>query len=628
MNKFIISVCFGFLTLFNAFAGRDNPRRINDSIRLNEVVVTGTMPKVNLRNVPVSLSIVSGRQIENCLEPSLLPLLTEEVPGLFITRRGIMGYGVAAGSAGGMSIRGVGGTPTSGVLILIDGHPQYMGLMGHPLADSYQSMMADRVEVIRGPASVLYGSNAMGGVINIITKKQRGNGRHSSTRLMYGSYNTLSAEATAGWRKNKLHMNASIGYNRSDGHRENMNFEQINGYGKVEYDFTLNWSGFVDLNLSRTRSSNPGSISLPIIDNDADIARGMVSFAFENEYEKTAGAMRFFCNFGTHEINDGYTRGSQPKDYRFKSNDRMLGLSIHQSYSFVKANKTMAGFDFLRFGGKAYTKFPDETQNLLLVDKHINNAAGYLNTQQTLLGNKFVVNAGIRLDYHTKNGSEWIPQFSVTFAPTTATAIKAMVSKGFRNPTIREMYMFPPKNPNLKPERLMNYEVSLLQTLLENKLSLELNLFYIKGENTIQVAMVEGRPLNVNTGEIDNKGIEIDIKYQATSHLQVSANYSFLDMKHKIVAAPGHKLHVGGNYTKNRWSLSSGIQYVGNLYKSVRPEFVKENFVLWNTHVNYRVSACLNLFLKGENLLGQKYEINAGYPMPATIVSGGMRLHI
>ena len=72
----------------------------------------------------------------------MLPLLTEQVPGLFTTSRGIMGYGVSTGAAGGMSLRGIGGSPTAGLLVLIDGHPQYMGLMGHPIADAYQSMLA------------------------------------------------------------------------------------------------------------------------------------------------------------------------------------------------------------------------------------------------------------------------------------------------------------------------------------------------------------------------------------------------------------------------------------------------------------------------------------------------------
>ena len=86
-----------------------------------------------------------------------------------------MGYGVSTGGSGQMSMRGIGGPaqaglPTTGLLVLIDGHPQYMGLMGHPIADAYQSMLVERVEVVRGPASVLYGSNAMGGVVNIVTR--------------------------------------------------------------------------------------------------------------------------------------------------------------------------------------------------------------------------------------------------------------------------------------------------------------------------------------------------------------------------------------------------------------------------------------------------------------------------
>lgn len=239
---------------------------LNDTIRLDEVIVTGSMPKVNLLNLPMSITVISGKQIDERMQPSLLPLLTEEVPGLFITQRGVAGYGVAAGAAGGMSIRGIGGAPTSGVLVLIDGHPQYMGMMGHPLADSYQSMMTERVEVVRGPASVLYGSNAMGGVINIITKKQPQEGVRQSTRIMYGSYNTLSAEVMNGWKKEKLYLVGNIGYNRSDGHRENMDFEQFNGYAKAGYDMTDNWSSFIDLNLSKTLSSNPGPISKLMIE--------------------------------------------------------------------------------------------------------------------------------------------------------------------------------------------------------------------------------------------------------------------------------------------------------------------------------------------------------------------------
>lgn len=629
MRRFFLLLFMNFSGVILLTATGMQRASLNDTIRLDEVIVTGTMPKVNLRNLPMSISVISGKQIDERMQPSLLPLLTEEVPGLFISQRGVMGYGVANGAAGGMSIRGIGGAPTSGVLVLIDGHPQYMGLMGHPLADSYQSMMTERVEVVRGPASVLYGSNAMGGVINIITKKQKTEGSHQSAQISYGSYNTLSVEVMNGWKKEKLHLVGNIGYNRSDGHRENMDFEQLNGYAKAGYDFTRNWSSFIDLNLSKTLSANPGSVSNLMIDNDADILRGVASAVLENEYSRTSGAVKFFYNFGSHEINDGISIASSalPPDYRFRSDDQMFGFSAYQSYSFFEGNKTTAGFDFQRFGGKAWNKFPNEADNVDLADVHLNNGAVYLNLQQSLPGNKLTLNGGIRLDHHEINGTEWIPQLGLSYNPAPSTVLKAIVSKGFRNPTIREMYMFPPQNPDLKPERLWNYELSYLQTLFNNQLSLGVNLFYMKGDNMIQVAMIDGKPLNINSGKVENRGIELSSAWQATQSLRFSANYSYLDMTYKILAAPEHKLYVSGNYTKDRWNFSSGMQYIGNLYTTLRPEPQKELFLLWNARVNYKALEWLNIFLRGENLLGQKYEINEGYPMPDATVFGGLRIN-
>lgn len=629
MRRFFLLLFMNFSGVILLTATGMQRASLNDTIRLDEVIVTGTMPKVNLRNLPMSISVISGKQIDERMQPSLLPLLTEEVPGLFISQRGVMGYGVANGAAGGMSIRGIGGAPTSGVLVLIDGHPQYMGLMGHPLADSYQSMMTERVEVVRGPASVLYGSNAMGGVINIITKKQKTEGSHQSAQISYGSYNTLSVEVMNGWKKEKLHLVGNIGYNRSDGHRENMDFEQLNGYAKAGYDFTRNWSSFIDLNLSKTLSANPGSVSNLMIDNDADILRGVASAVLENEYSRTSGAVKFFYNFGSHEINDGISIASSalPPDYRFRSDDQMFGFSAYQSYTFFAGNKTTAGFDFQRFGGKAWNKFPNEADNVDLADVHLNNGAVYLNLQQSLPGNKLTLNGGIRLDHHEINGTEWIPQLGLSYNPASSTVLKAIVSKGFRNPTIREMYMFPPQNPDLKPERLWNYELSYLQTLFNNQLSLGVNLFYMKGDNMIQVAMIDGKPLNINSGKVENRGIELSSAWQATQSLRFSANYSYLDMTYKILAAPEHKLYVSGNYTKDRWNFSSGMQYIGNLYTTLRPEPQKELFLLWNARVNYKALEWLNIFFRGENLLGQKYEINEGYPMPDATVFGGLRIN-
>ncbi|NJK95347.1 MAG: TonB-dependent receptor plug domain-containing protein [Bacteroidales bacterium] len=164
------------ISLLLAFCISLSAQSLPDSLsshNLDEVVVTATKTLVSRNNVAYSVSVVNEQNIEQSSESALLPVLAENVPGLFVTERGITGFGVANGSAGQISIRGIGGSPSTQVLVLLNGNPQFMGLMGHPLPDSYIASDAQRVEIIRGPASTLYGSNAMGGVINIITREQK-----------------------------------------------------------------------------------------------------------------------------------------------------------------------------------------------------------------------------------------------------------------------------------------------------------------------------------------------------------------------------------------------------------------------------------------------------------------------
>ena len=521
----------------------------------------------------------------------------------------------------------MGGSPTTGVLLLIDGHPQYMGLMGHPLPDAYQAMMAERVEVVRGPASTIYGSNALGGVINIITKKPAEDGVKTNLRAMYGSYNTLSSEVNSALRMGKLSSYLSLGYNRSDGSRENMELSQYSAYGKVGYDFTPRWKAFADLNLTNFDASNPGTISEPMIDNDANVTRGVASFSIENKYYNTSGALKLFYNFGMHEINDGYSlSGGAPRDYLFRSTDNMLGVSLYQAVSLFTGSSITAGLDLQRLSGHAWNSYLDSRPDQEIIETGINDAAGYLNVEQRIFA-KLLLNAGVRADNNSRTGMEWIPSVGLSFPASDATALKAVVSKGFRNPTIREMYMFPPQNPNLDPERLMSYELSLSQKLLGYTLGFDVNIFYINGDNAIQTVMRDGKPLNVNTGSIENYGLEVASFYKAAPNLRFSANYSWLNMTYKVEAAPEHKLYAGIDYSLSKWWFASGIQHIGNLYTSVAPtNTVKDSFTLWSVRVAYSISKLLELSVKGENLLAQKYEINMGYPMPRATVFGGVNL--
>ena len=598
---------------------------VQKKVTIGEVVVTGTRNKTDVRHLPMTVSVVNREQIEHRNDPSLLPLLTEYIPGLFTTSRGLMGYGVSGGAAGGMSLRGIGGVPqeglpTTGMLVLIDGHPQYMGLMGHPISDAYQSLLAERVEVLRGPASVLYGSNAMGGVINIVTRKMQQDGIRTHANVGYGSYNTLQSEVTNRIRKGRFTSIVSGSYNRTDGHRKDMEFEQYGGYAKFGYEISDVWNVWADVNLTHFDASNPGEISDPLLDNDQRITRGMTSFALANHYAKTSGTLSFFYNWGKHWINDGYHLGGDPLDYRFHSRDRMLGVSWYQSVQLFEGNRLTVGFDYFHFGGEAWNKTlagERDTQ----ADKTQDDVAGYVDFRQNL-GDWLTFDVGLRVDHHSQVGTEWVPQVGLSFHLSGNSEVKLMASKGFRYPTIREMYMFRPANPDLKPERLWSYELSFARRLLDGRLSYGVNVFYIDGENLIMRMPIDGRPLNVNTGKIENSGVEAQVAYRIVPAWSVDANYSYLHMDNPVLASPEHKLYVGTAFSKGRWNVSTGLQYVAGLYKELDPEET-EDFLLWNVRGSFRVLDGFDVWVKGENLLAQRYEINAGFPMlKATVMAG------
>ena len=628
MKKILFTVLFlGGLVSLRAEEVPDS-LSVQKKVTIEEVVVTGTRNETDVRHLPMTVSVVNREQIEHRNDPSLLPLLTEYIPGLFTTSRGLMGYGVSGGAAGGMSLRGIGGVPqeglpTTGMLVLIDGHPQYMGLMGHPISDAYQSLLAERVEVLRGPASVLYGSNAMGGVINIVTRKMQQDGIRTHANVGYGSYNTLQSEVTNRIRKGRFTSIVSGSYNRTDGHRKDMEFEQYGGYAKFGYEISDAWNVWADVNLTHFDASNPGEISNPLLDNDQRITRGMTSFALANNYAKTSGTLSFFYNWGKHWINDGYNLGGDPLDYRFHSRDLMLGVSWYQSVQLFEGNRLTVGFDYFHFGGEAWNKTlagERDTQ----ADKTQDDVAGYIDFRQNL-GDWLTFDVGLRVDHHSQVGTEWVPQVGFSFHLPENSEVKLMASKGFRYPTIREMYMFRPANPDLKPERLWSYELSFAQRLQDGRLSYGVNVFYIDGENLIMRMPIDGRPLNVNTGKIENAGVEAQVAYRIVPAWSVDANYSYLHMDTPVLASPEHKLYVGTAFSKGRWNVSTGLQYVAGLYKELDPEET-EDFLLWNVRGSFRVLDGFDVWVKGENLLAQRYEINAGFPMPKATVMAGVNI--
>ena len=298
LSKILIIVSlFSSTTLLQA-----NEKVLKDSVQLNELVVTGSKTEISRKIVPLSVSQITQKEIESTGQINILPALNYFAPGIFVTERNIFGFGVSTGGSGSISMRGISSSPNTEVLVLIDGHPQYQGIFGHPLSDAYVASDVEKIEIIRGPASILYGSNAMAGAINIITKQQHAEGFKINLGGSYGSYNTQKYFGSIGYKKDKLSAYASVNHDKTDGTRTNTDFNITNGYAKVGYELNKRILLTGDFSIAKYKGNDNGMVdsipgptvaahSLPATPKPfgIDITRGKASVSLENKYENLEG---------------------------------------------------------------------------------------------------------------------------------------------------------------------------------------------------------------------------------------------------------------------------------------------------------------------------------------------------
>ncbi len=610
-SKFLIA---GGLILF--ILAEEAHAQINflqDTIKIEEVIITGSRIEVARKNIPLTVSTVKRSEIERSNESALFPVLSRRIPGMFVTERGVTGFGVGAGSAGQVSIRGVGGTsPNTQILVLIDGHPQFQGLFGHPLPDAYVSSDVEKVEVIRGPASILYGSNAMGGVINIITREQQEEGFSGKARLSYGSFNTQKYMVSGGMKEGPLKIFASLNHDRTDGHRDSSDFKIVNGYVKAGYEINRNIDVSADINIADFNAQDPGSVFKPSFFG-IDILRGKTSLAVKNNFEKVEGGLIAFYNFGEHSFTNGW-----------ESNDRHMGVSLYQGLQLFTGNRLTLGVDLKKVSGIANDGAPGSTD----IWHSVSDVAGYAYVQQTLI-DKLILSAGLRLENNSMFGLESIPQVGFSFLATENTTVKGSWSKGFRSPTLMELYLFAP-NPELEPERLTNYELGMSQSSYDKRFEIELALFAVEGSNMIEVRPNDAPPPPVkrqNIGSFSNKGIELELNWEVNDDLSFSSNYSYLHIDKPRLAAPEHQFFMEGMYSYNNFRLNLSVQQISGLYISTGdPGLIQENYTLANAMLSYKLTENFELFVSGKNLFDQEYSINYGYPMPGITLFTGLNI--
>ncbi len=584
---------------------------------MDPVVITGTRITRQKSEIPASISVISRKEIENNTQINILPVLANKVPGLFVNERNMVGYGVGPDSGGNISIRGVSGTPNTRILMLIDGQPQFMGIFGHPISDAYTGSDIERVEVIRGPGSILYGSNALGGAINLITRQPE-EGLMLYGKAAYGSYNTSLFTGSVGFNKDKFNVFGSVNYEKTDGSRSDANdaFQNTTGYLKLDYQISKNLNISLDGNIIDAQYNFPGTVEIPQDTARRDYLRSRTALSLENRFEKVEGAFMFYYNYGDHSFTDG-----------FRSNDHNYGLTFYQNLKFFKGNVITLGYDFKKFGGEATNIYtPEFIPKGFDTEHEITENDIYALFHQSI--RKFSFDVGYRFVNNSNYGNQHVPAAGISYRFSPRSFIKASATKGFRSPAIIDLFLFPTSTDTLTAEELWNYELIWGQSFLEGKVDFEITGYIIDGENMIQeVLIATPPPVKQNTGAFTNKGIEFTTNYHPLNNLNFSLNYTYLNTSQAFKYAPKNEINFHGFYNLKPVSFMLYLKYVNGLNNYIgKDEVTTINYTLLNLKVSWQATGWLNVFLEGNNLLDTKYQIDRDYPMPGINVLAGVEL--
>jgi outer membrane receptor for ferrienterochelin and colicins len=389
------------------------------NINLNEVVVTGTKSEKTLKNVPVITQVISARQMMDLGITTVLGALEKMVPGLEVSQFGTLTS---------VTLQGM---DAKYILFLIDGER----IAGEVDGDIDYSMLnlenIDRIEVIKGASSSLYGSNAIGGVINIITKKIT-DPFDAKLYSRYSKYNELQTGGGIGWKQGIFGSRTSVNYSRTDGY---------DNTPETPHDWTQN--PFSSYSINQKFEINPNSnLSLVPYFTYYRFERGNVSARPAHDlYTDFSGGLKGDYYFGKNSINLSYYR------------DR---YNTYNVLELLDNKKDTVSWDFIQTG-RAQGNFRISDRNNLIAGIEYNNEklfsvrieggvksegeAVFYAQEDLRLGERWDLVAGIRTSDHSTYGLKAAPKISVMFRQGFLN-FRASAGTGFRSPSLKELYMY------------------------------------------------------------------------------------------------------------------------------------------------------------------------------------------
>jgi outer membrane cobalamin receptor len=555
---------------------------------------------------------VTSSSISRTTARTVMDAVEDLSPAIFVTRRGVMGYGISTNGTGQMSIRGVGGSPNTDVLMVIDGRPDFQGEMGHTLPDFYSLSNTGSIRVIEGPASVLYGSNAMGGAVEVQPREPHEGAEFELTSSL-GSFMTGQHRLFAGIRHGRGTYTLSSGINHTDGDRTYSAYRSQDGSVGARYKLSSVWTARLDGNYGHFYVQDPGPLGASVTKRTyATVGRGGFSADIANSTPALTGYTRFYSTWGHNFIGLNDT---------FRSTDRITGGRIFQTWSLLENVAVDFGADLVNYGGLARQQGGTNYGGEHL----INDDAGFVRAHWAPTS-KSLLNAGVRYQANSKFGSITVPEFGGLWRASNRTTLSGAVSRGFRNPTMRELYLFPAPNPNLQPVDEWNYQATA-QVRVTNTMAAWTTFYYANLSNQILTLGSYPNMQLLNGGKAINKGVETNLRWAIHRRLSATGGYAYLRSTNLPTLVPGNKANLALDANLKRAYVHLGIQAVGRRYTNTSHTAQLGGYTEASMKLSVPVYSNLNFFGTVDNLLNHNYQVLTGYPMPGINGAGGFVFH-
>jgi iron complex outermembrane recepter protein len=670
---FAVSSVFLFLGLPAGPALAQSAGGDKEVLRMDEIVVTATRDRQEIRKVPANVTVITSEDIQQSGATSL-PEVLNKLDGVHFRTSS------NNPSQSQIDMRGFGENSFGRTLVLLDGRrmnrPDMSGINWLQIPIN----SVDRIEVVRGPGSVLYGDSSIGGTINIITKRGVGKPQADLSGI-YGSYNLFDGRASLSGDRDKFSYSLNGQYQGSDGYQDRSKFSS----GGIGANMGYNFSDYLDANLgisyNKTNYQLPGALTQAEFDqNPKQFQPGHSDDDSDAKYyNANLGVTVRLGSFGRLDINLLYNKDDITSNMAsFPSYDtykiETYGLQpryILDKEIFGRGNKLTLGLDYYdqeldkdKFNNREHSTKQNEAvlkreslgvyiRDEFNILKEMILTTGYRTERATIKGNEKDSATGDLLFSNEKvhNGEAW--ELGLTYLIREKSKIFVRYATVYRLPFLDEQASYygylgwDTFLTNLEKEKGESCEIGTQVVLFDN-LKLGLTLYRINMEDEISFNLVSFR--NENLDKTRHDGVELSLSWQWQKYLRILANYTYQNAAFRSGADEGKKIPLVPRdmanlileiYLPYNLVLRPEAQYIGKTYLGSDFSNSREplkDYMLYNLFLQYRPQKKdgfnYSAFLGVENLTDEMYATQGFvigatrylYPSPGITVKGGVNI--